>query len=1169
MSRTIYALLVGIDDYPEPVPPLRGCVNDITAIEQLLQSRIGDQRLDYRVLKNSEATRQAVIEGFSHLRQAGPEDAVLFYYSGHGSQELTPREFRHLEPDRLDETLVCYDSRLPGNFDLADKELAKLIAAVASDGAHVLVVLDSCHSGSGTRSAMSADSGAIRRIPTDLRERPLSSFLVTPGEAVELAARADSRDPAGAASGWVKLPQGRHIVMSACRDNEEARETVADGLTRGTFSYFLTNTLQRSESTLTYRDLHKRVEALVRTRVARQSPLIEAPTARELDQPFLGGAIRPHPPYFTAGFDQQAGWVIDGGAMHGIEPPAGDETTWLALFPVETPAEQLLELEGSIGEARVAEVQPGRSRIDIRLGKGDRQPDQDLTYRALVASTPLTPRGIQIVGEGPAATLARTALAQAGSGGGPSLHIREISEGAELKLIAGDQGYRIMRAADDRPLVVDIRRADAAGARQAIERLEHIARWLRVAELSNPTGRIRPDEIELKIELAPEAAGSGGRDDELRLTYLYSRGQWEQPQFKIKITNRSNRRLYYSLLDLTETYEISSSLLPGGGVWLDPGAETSALNGEPIYASIPNELWYQGITEIKDLLKLIVSTDEYDATLLDQGELDVSAKAARTRGVTMPRNTLERLVQRTTRGLSGSPQRDRLADWMTKEISITTVRPLESVPVPADGETVLWPMVKLAGHPTLKAQVCLGTMAQASQELKAGHELSRAAEPGGQWVMPKLPRLLRDDPAVVRPLQLSAGRSGEAGLSVLELTDVDPATIAGVTPEQPLVLRLDPSLLDVDEQVLPVGYDGEFFLPLGRARRTGDSVEVAIERLPSPLVDSRRLTGSIRIFFEKVINEKLGREFRYPLLAIAQADGQGGVGYDLDQNRVRERVAAAGRILLYIHGIIGDTRGMAASARHRLMVDPPIPLLADRYDLILSFDYENLQTTIEATAQLLKQRLAEAGLGPHHGKTFHVVSHSMGGLISRWFIEREGGNQVVQQLVMLGTPNAGSPWSKIEDLALTALGLGLNGLSSVVWPTKILASLVTGLEKIDVTLDQMGPQSEFIRNLAASPDPGVRYATIVGNTSIIPGPDDEQQSRFRRLLNRLTSQRLLHGGTALAFFGAPNDIAVSVDSARSVPAGRTPPSRHFEVACDHLSYFSTEAGLKALAEALD
>jgi pimeloyl-ACP methyl ester carboxylesterase len=1165
---TVYALLVGIDSYPVPVPQLRGCVNDITIVEQILRTRLTDGRkLDARVLRDSEATRQAVIGGFDHLRQAGPDDVALFYYSGHGSQEHTPVEFWQLEPDRLDETLVCYDSREPGNFDLADKELAKLIAAVAAGGAHVVIILDMCHSGSATRSATTE---GVRRAPTDLRERPLNAFLVTPEEAAELAAHSEARGLSDAPSSWVKLPRGRHIVMSACRDDEEAKETNADGMPRGTFSYFLTETLQAAATAeLTYRDLFKRVNALVRTRAAKQSPLIEATEASELDQPFLGGAIQAHPPYFTVSFDATDGWVIDGGAVHGIEPPHGEETTLLALFPFTSTAEQLGKLEAAIGEARVSERLPAHSKVKLTLGDGSKQPDQQTTYKAIITATPLTARGVQVVGAGRGAELARAALK-------PSLFVREVADGAELRLIASDDGYRIMRAADDRALVVDIKGANEANARQAVARLEHVARWMRIAALANPASRINLASVELSIELLPAANApasaqpsvmNAAETGELRLPYAYNNGKWEASSFRVKIRNNSAQRLYCILLDLTDTYQITSELIPNG-LWLNPGEEAFANSGEPIFAEVPDNLWQLGVSEIKDLLKLIVSTEECDPTLLDQGELDVSAKAGSTRGVTVTRNTLERLMQRTTRSLSARPQSDRLADWAAREVSITVVRPLNSVPIPAAGQVPLLSQVMLVGHPGLKAQASLSTLPQVSQELRADVAETRAAEPSRDLRSPNLPTLLRDDPSVVRPLQFSASRSGESGLSVLELTHVDEATVASVTTAQPLVMRIDGSLVGEDENILPIAYDGEFFLPLGRAQRAGNVVEVNIERLPQPLVDSRSLTGSIRIFFEKVISQRIGFEFSYPHLAIAEDDGKGGVTYNTAADAVSARVAAANKILLYVHGIIGDTRGMVTSARHKLMVDPPVALLGDRYDLILSFDYENLNTQIEQNAQKLQELLTTVGLGAGHGKQFHIVAHSMGGLVSRWLIERLGGNHVVQHLVMLGTPNAGAPWPMLEDLATTLVAFGLNNLTPVPWATKVLGWLIGGIPKVDVSLDEMNPKSDFLAQLAESADPGVRYTIIAGNTSLLKPPDDEQKGRIQRLLDHLKPQRLLHGATALAFFGAPNDIAASVASIKSVPEGRTPAPQKTEVACDHISYFSTEAGLRALAEAL-
>ena len=155
MSRTIYALLIAIDDYPSPIPKLRGCVNDIEAFASYLSERVAKDKgvaIKLKTLKNGEATRQAVVDAFSdHLGKAKKGDVALFYYSGHGSQEQAPEEFWKLEPDHLDETLVLFDSRSPGSWDLADKEIAKLIGDVAAKGPHVAVILDCCHSGSGTR----------------------------------------------------------------------------------------------------------------------------------------------------------------------------------------------------------------------------------------------------------------------------------------------------------------------------------------------------------------------------------------------------------------------------------------------------------------------------------------------------------------------------------------------------------------------------------------------------------------------------------------------------------------------------------------------------------------------------------------------------------------------------------------------------------------------------------------------------------------------------------------------------------------------------------------------------------------------------------------------------------------------------------------------------------
>ena len=163
---------------------------------------------------------------------------------------------------------------------------------------------------------------------------------------------------------------------------------------------------------------------------------------------------------------------------------------------------------------------------------------------------------------------------------------------------------------------------------------------------------------------------------------------------------------------------------------------------------------------------------------------------------------------------------------------------------------------------------------------------------------------------------------------------------------------------------------------------------------------------------------------------------------------------------MLIHGIIGDTRGMARSAyKPEARVEPR---LAEFYDLVLAFDYENLNTSIEQTALDLQNRLNAVGLGPGHGKRLHIIAHSLGGLVARWFIEYLNGKAVVEHLVMLGTPNAGSPWPRVQALATAAVGFALNALTIVPWPLSVLGGLVNGIEMINVTLDQMQPDAPIL-----------------------------------------------------------------------------------------------------------
>ncbi len=281
MANRFFALLVGIDRYANPhqAPHLRGCVADVEGTQALLISRFGVPAEQICLLTSSMdapndsatlPTRANIVAGWKeHFAQAGSGDVVFFHYSGHGSQA---RSSDPHEPDGYDETIVPYDSRTAGVYDIADKELAMLIQGVEQQGAQVLVFLDCCHAGSGTRALTAA---AVRTCPADHRSRPRDTYL--PGTRGWKATRRD------APSGW--LPLGKHLLLAACRDDELSYEYRAPGERQwhGVASYFFHRALAVAHQDISWARIHDQVLTQVHAIYPAQTPQLEGPKPTDID----------------------------------------------------------------------------------------------------------------------------------------------------------------------------------------------------------------------------------------------------------------------------------------------------------------------------------------------------------------------------------------------------------------------------------------------------------------------------------------------------------------------------------------------------------------------------------------------------------------------------------------------------------------------------------------------------------------------------------------------------------------------------------------------------------------------------------------------------------------------------------------------------------------------
>ena len=133
-----YALVIGNDDYHH-VTPLKTAVKDAKAVGKLLNEKYG-----FRTTIVTNATRGAMLGALDEFRaKLGPADSLLIYYAGHGWLDAAAERGFWIPVDAAAGNRANWLS----NADISDT--LKAIRA-----RHVMVVADSCYSGTLTRNAV-------------------------------------------------------------------------------------------------------------------------------------------------------------------------------------------------------------------------------------------------------------------------------------------------------------------------------------------------------------------------------------------------------------------------------------------------------------------------------------------------------------------------------------------------------------------------------------------------------------------------------------------------------------------------------------------------------------------------------------------------------------------------------------------------------------------------------------------------------------------------------------------------------------------------------------------------------------------------------------------------------------------------------------------------------
>ena len=255
------ALLVGINDYA-PVgaggPDLRGCVNDVRDMANTLTALgiVPAAAGSMKILTDARATKAAIIEGFKWLLKGAKKgDLLIFYYSGHGSQvvDVSGDELEN----KKDETICPHDYATAGM--LKDDDFRALLKGLPA-GVNLDVILDSCHSGTGTRElAVMAAAPKEQSVTYRYIEPPIDWGFFLDADPLLPVNGILMPGGTGGARDAVVVPGLNHVLWAACRDNSTSGEASIGGVVRGFFTYNFCKVLRGAGVSITRRRLDAQV----------------------------------------------------------------------------------------------------------------------------------------------------------------------------------------------------------------------------------------------------------------------------------------------------------------------------------------------------------------------------------------------------------------------------------------------------------------------------------------------------------------------------------------------------------------------------------------------------------------------------------------------------------------------------------------------------------------------------------------------------------------------------------------------------------------------------------------------------------------------------------------------------------------------------------------------
>lgn len=642
----LYALLVGINDYPEPVSPLSFCENDVDEMDAYLKS-MDFEEVRIEKITGKNATKQRIVEGFlKHLSQAGAKDTALFYYSGHGTQEKADTSIWRFESDDKLECLVPYDGMMDTGSGtvynlLADKELRYLLHKIGQSNAHVVTIFDCCHSGSVTRnSSVETTEEPVRerrivraRMTSDSEARSWDNFIFSNDISVHDLKTKPLDDV---------LPAGEHIELAACEADQSAYETAGSGI----FTKNLLEVLKRSKAAVNYYDLQSRVKYYIKNQFD-QTPRIYAQgtKAGAIFQGFLGRSVEGRPLMANVQYNNEIGWIMDMGAMHGVS------------YEAETVA--LGDDNGkACGKAIIEKITSAYTLVTP-----EEDLSQDKTYSGYLDKFLSSPIKIYVDNQASIPEPMQW-FEEKVEEAGKNIHVTDKKHEADYLLRVQDKNYAITQNNTAARLVTrPIKLTSKEDADELIVYLNYLSRWEFVKSLHNPKSSLfteHPIDIEVSEHFKDGTVKPMDLSKDM-MTFDYDdiRQGKRGTHIKMTLTNTFDRPLYVSFIFLSELFQIFPKLLGSDVVMLEPRKSATVLNGRLIELKMPDFIKTNNWPEVTSHFKLIVSTKSFETGLFEQAPLPApSTRSSESKGLKLKKRK--------------KPSAD---DWSTRLITLKITNP--------------------------------------------------------------------------------------------------------------------------------------------------------------------------------------------------------------------------------------------------------------------------------------------------------------------------------------------------------------------------------------------------------------------------------------------------------------------------------------------------------------